>query len=282
MHLLLVEDDSPRRPRRAAARRRAASRRARRPARLRSSSPLAGDRRDRARRRPARPVRLRGRPPAARPGLGGADPHAHRARQRLGPSRRPRLRGGRLPRQAVRDRGGAARVRALGRRGRGAGAATTTLGAGPIQLDEATRIVTVDGLRVDLSPREFALLECLLRHRGGCSAATSSSTTPGRTTPRSRPRSSTPTSTSSAASWGRWRAARSRPSAAWATGQRRHERRDDDHAPHAPLDDARGPGPRRTRRRLIAWSAGSTSVASRLRPASPQPARRSSRRGRSR
>jgi len=59
----------------------------------------------------------------------------------------------------------AARVRALGRRGRGAGA-QTTLGAGPIQLDEATRIVTVDGLRVDLSPREFALLECLLRHRG--------------------------------------------------------------------------------------------------------------------
>jgi DNA-binding response OmpR family regulator len=24
----------------------------------------------------------------------------------------------------------------------------------------------VDGIRVDLSPREFALLECLLRHRG--------------------------------------------------------------------------------------------------------------------
>ena len=59
----------------------------------------------------------------------------------------------------------AARVRALGRRGRVAGA-STMLGAGPIQLDEATRIVTVDGLRVDLSPREFALLECLLRHRG--------------------------------------------------------------------------------------------------------------------
>jgi DNA-binding response OmpR family regulator len=59
----------------------------------------------------------------------------------------------------------AARVRALGRRGRVAGA-STMLGAGPIQLDQATRIVTVDGLRVDLSPREFALLECLLRHRG--------------------------------------------------------------------------------------------------------------------
>src|SRR5690348_1592919 len=59
----------------------------------------------------------------------------------------------------------AARVRALGRRGRGAGVAPS-IGAGPIQLDEASRIVTVDGIRVDLSPREFALLECLLRHRG--------------------------------------------------------------------------------------------------------------------
>jgi two-component system OmpR family response regulator len=61
-----------------------------------------------------------------------------------------------------------ARVRALGRRGRAqaAGEATGTLAAGPVLLDETTRIVTVDGLRVDLSPREFALLECLLRHRG--------------------------------------------------------------------------------------------------------------------
>jgi two-component system OmpR family response regulator len=59
----------------------------------------------------------------------------------------------------------AARVRALGRRGRGAGVAPA-ISAGPVQLDEASRIVTVDGIRVDLSPREFALLECLLRHRG--------------------------------------------------------------------------------------------------------------------
>ncbi|HEX5828261.1 MAG TPA: response regulator transcription factor [Candidatus Limnocylindrales bacterium] len=58
----------------------------------------------------------------------------------------------------------AARVRALGRRTRATSA--PVLEAGPIRLEEATRIVTVDGLRVDLSPREFALLECLLRHRG--------------------------------------------------------------------------------------------------------------------
>jgi two-component system OmpR family response regulator len=59
-----------------------------------------------------------------------------------------------------------ARVRALGRRGRAPVTAGATLAAGPIALDDATRIVTVAGLRVDLSPREFALLECLLRHRG--------------------------------------------------------------------------------------------------------------------
>ena len=60
-----------------------------------------------------------------------------------------------------------ARVRALGRRGRsGAGIAGPSLTSGPISLDEASRLVSVDGMRVDLSPREFALLECLLRHRG--------------------------------------------------------------------------------------------------------------------
>ena len=57
-----------------------------------------------------------------------------------------------------------ARIRALGRRGRvGVG---STLTAGPIVLDEASRAVFVGDLRVELSPREFALLECLLRHRG--------------------------------------------------------------------------------------------------------------------
>ena len=59
-----------------------------------------------------------------------------------------------------------ARVRALGRRGRTPAAQATALVAGPIALDEAGRGVTVDGIRVDLSPREYALLECLLRHRG--------------------------------------------------------------------------------------------------------------------
>ena len=60
-----------------------------------------------------------------------------------------------------------ARVRALGRRGgRPRGSPVHRSTSGPISLDEASRLVSVDGLRVDLSPREFALLECLLRHRG--------------------------------------------------------------------------------------------------------------------
>ena len=60
-----------------------------------------------------------------------------------------------------------ARLRALLRR-----ATETTrradpvLAAGPIVLDETTRIVTVDGRAVELSPREFSLLECFLRHPG--------------------------------------------------------------------------------------------------------------------
>ena len=38
--------------------------------------------------------------------------------------------------------------------------------AGSIELDETARRVTVGGDPVDLSPREFSLLECLLRHAG--------------------------------------------------------------------------------------------------------------------
>ena len=38
--------------------------------------------------------------------------------------------------------------------------------AGPISLDETSRTVTVHDRPVDLSPREFSLLESLLRHPG--------------------------------------------------------------------------------------------------------------------
>ena len=62
----------------------------------------------------------------------------------------------------------AARIRALSRRGTNGVARRTEpkLEVGPIALDETTRRVTLDGRTVDLSPREFSLLECLLRHPG--------------------------------------------------------------------------------------------------------------------
>ena len=41
-----------------------------------------------------------------------------------------------------------------------------TIRNGPVALDEARRLVTVDGRPIELSPREFSLLECLLRHPG--------------------------------------------------------------------------------------------------------------------
>jgi DNA-binding response OmpR family regulator len=60
-----------------------------------------------------------------------------------------------------------ARLRALARRSEpGPRRASPRLEAGPIVLDEAARRVTVDGRPVDLSPREFSLLEALLRHAG--------------------------------------------------------------------------------------------------------------------
>jgi two-component system, OmpR family, response regulator len=57
-----------------------------------------------------------------------------------------------------------ARLRALGRRPPARRSAR--LAAGPIALDEAKRRVTVDGRSVDLSQREFSILECLLRRPG--------------------------------------------------------------------------------------------------------------------
>jgi two-component system response regulator MprA len=55
-----------------------------------------------------------------------------------------------------------ARLRALARRGGGSGG--SVLGVGTIELDEATRRVTVAGRPLALSQREFALLESLMRH----------------------------------------------------------------------------------------------------------------------
>jgi two-component system response regulator MprA len=61
----------------------------------------------------------------------------------------------------------AARLRALARRAEpGPRRPDPVLAVGPIALDERSRRVTVGGRSIDLSPREFSLLECLLRHPG--------------------------------------------------------------------------------------------------------------------
>jgi two-component system OmpR family response regulator len=58
-----------------------------------------------------------------------------------------------------------ARLRALGRRSTpGPRRPEPRLRMGGIVLDETRRLVTVDDTPVELSPREFALLECFLRH----------------------------------------------------------------------------------------------------------------------
>ena len=57
-----------------------------------------------------------------------------------------------------------ARVRALVRRGSDRG--SPTLAVGPIVLDPVTRTVTVQDSKVDFTPKEFALLEYLMRNEG--------------------------------------------------------------------------------------------------------------------
>jgi DNA-binding response OmpR family regulator len=59
-----------------------------------------------------------------------------------------------------------ARLRALARRAEGGRRPAPVLRSGPIALDEQKRLVTVAGRPVGLTPRAFALLECLLRHPG--------------------------------------------------------------------------------------------------------------------
>jgi two-component system OmpR family response regulator len=59
-----------------------------------------------------------------------------------------------------------ARLRALGRRTSASGRDGVVLRNGPISLDEVRRLVVVEDRPVELSPREFSLLECLLRHPG--------------------------------------------------------------------------------------------------------------------
>ncbi len=59
-----------------------------------------------------------------------------------------------------------ARLEALQRRPRGGGAADTAYQAGDLELDPRRRTVTRAGEPIRLLPREFALLEYLMRNRG--------------------------------------------------------------------------------------------------------------------
>lgn len=59
-----------------------------------------------------------------------------------------------------------ARVQAIIRRTSQSGTEPTRLGAGDLVLDLLTRDVTRAGQKIDLQPREFALLEYLLRNQG--------------------------------------------------------------------------------------------------------------------
>ena len=58
----------------------------------------------------------------------------------------------------------AARLRSITRRPASAPAALLTCGS--VALDDVQRTVTVDGRELELTPREFALLEALMRNRG--------------------------------------------------------------------------------------------------------------------
>jgi two-component system OmpR family response regulator len=59
-----------------------------------------------------------------------------------------------------------ARLDALARRSRGSAAAETTLAVGSLEMDLLSREVRRDGNLIDLQPRDFQLLEYLMRHAG--------------------------------------------------------------------------------------------------------------------
>ncbi len=59
-----------------------------------------------------------------------------------------------------------ARIEALLRRGGGGGQATTRLSVGDLEMDLLSRLVRRAGRDIDLLPREFRLLEYMMRHAG--------------------------------------------------------------------------------------------------------------------
>jgi len=59
-----------------------------------------------------------------------------------------------------------ARIEALARRSRGSASAETTLAVGPLEMDLLKREVRRDGELIELQPRDFKLLEYLMRYAG--------------------------------------------------------------------------------------------------------------------
>ncbi len=59
-----------------------------------------------------------------------------------------------------------ARVEALGRRAKGEAGPTTRLVVADLEMDLLSRLVRRGGQKIDLQPREFRLLEYLMRHAG--------------------------------------------------------------------------------------------------------------------
>ena len=86
-----------------------------------------------------------------------------------------------------------ARIRAVLRRGQRAGNGGTAevLRHGPLTVDLRTRKVTMTGTEVALTPKEFAILECLATDPGRRSAGRRSSSGPGTSTGTGRRRYST-------------------------------------------------------------------------------------------
>ena len=110
-----------------------------------------------------------------------------------------------------------ARLRALARRGDAE--RPIVLEIGDLRLDPATREVRRGGTPIQLTTKEFALLEVFMRRPGRCSRATSCSRTPGTSPTKTAPTWSTSTCAACAPrSTSRSDATRSRRSAARGTG----------------------------------------------------------------
>jgi len=113
---------------------------------------------------PARIQRIRSGTPAPIGGSGDADRHGHRQGFRRRPDSRIGLRSGRLPGQTVQFRriGGTYPSPVA----KGVQQRPPTLSVGDLRLDPASRQVFRGEVELDLSPKEFSLLELFMENPG--------------------------------------------------------------------------------------------------------------------